>query len=448
VAPRLALLWLLAILPAAAHFTAFSASVARQGYIVFGRTDLVVLLAAVAYVLAAPAMTSDARRAGRFLLLVYASLASLAIAEAVVRAVVIPTPLYNQYPWPPMTYVRKAAEEVSPGRGRIYFSVNTLGVRGPEGGPKESDLAILCIGGSTTECLYNTDEASWPCRVQSDLARAPGRGVYIGNAGRSGHTAANHAYLLRHYPGVERFDAVLVLCGVNDVLGWLRRDRDERRARVPNETLFDWSRPHDAYYRRLALWRLAETILDVGSPLARGQVFQDATGDWYAKARAARRRALQSRTFAELPADLDDALAHYRRDLIDVVQAARERGRAVAMMTQPTLWRADLPPELEDKLWQYNQFGAYTPAALAQAMDAFNQVMLDVCREHGVPCLDLASQLPKDASVFYDDCHFHDEGCRIVADRVAAWLARIADDLKSDDERSRSSAPPARDVDD
>lgn len=446
-APPRALLWILAILPAAAHFAAFSASVARQGYIVFGRTDLVVLLAAVAYVLLVPAATVHARRAGRFLLVVYASLASLAVAEGVVRAGVIPTPVYNQYPWPPMTYVRKAAEEVSPGSDRVYFSVNRLGVRGPEEDPRDADLALLCVGGSTTECLYNTDEASWPWRVQDHLARSSGRRVYVGNAGRSGHTAANHAYLIRHYPGVEEFDAVLVLCGVNDVLGWLRRDRDERRARVPSDTLFDWARPHDAYYRRLALWRLAETILDVGTPLARGQVFQDATGDWYAKARAERRRALESRTFADLPADLDDALARYRRDLVDVVQAARERGRAVAMTTQPTLWRADLPPELENKLWQYNQFGAYTPAALAQAMDAFNQVMIDVCREFDVPCLDLASQVPKDASVFYDDCHFHDDGCRVVADRIADWLSRIADELKPSDDGARASAPAPDDLD-
>ena len=48
----------------------------------------------------------------------------------------------------------------------IVFSKNALGFRGPEP-PRDFDghLTVLAVGGSTTECLYLTDGASWPERL-------------------------------------------------------------------------------------------------------------------------------------------------------------------------------------------------------------------------------------------------------------------------------------------
>lgn len=421
---RRAILWILALAPILAHFAAFTLSVIRQGYVIFGRTDLVVLSLSVAYLLVLLALFGNPRRTGRYLLASYSLLFALLVAEWLVPPFVIPTPLVANYPWPPMQYIRKAAKEVSPNRDQITFSVNRFGVRGREVDPASADISVLCVGGSTTECLYNTDEDSWPWQVENTLQSKSTRNVFVGNAGRSGHIAANHAFLIRNYDGTERFQWVLVMCGVNDVGALLRREREKRLAVVQDETLYVWNRPHEAYYRRFGLWRVMETVLDVGTPLARGQVFQDATGDWYEDARRRRRDALAKRTFTEPPNDLPAALADYRQDLISIIQAAKERGRRIAMMTQPTLWRADLPPDLAAKLWEHTDVGAYTPAVLAQVMDSFNQVMIEVCAEKQVPCFDLASKIPKDASVFYDDCHFHDPGCKIVAVIVAQWARK------------------------
>ena len=49
--------------------------------------------------------------------------------------------------------------------------------------------------------------------------------------------------------------------------------------------------------------------------------------------------------------------------------------------------------------------------------------MLDVCREEGVDCLDLAALIPKDTSAFYDDCHFNIAGNAKVAAAVTDFLA-------------------------
>lgn len=422
----------IALAPVLAYLVTMATSVLRSGSIVFGRTDLLVLvfvgLYGVALIWAAPVRV----RLFRLLLVVYIFLFGLALAEAAAW-MAVPSPLVDNYPWPVIQWTRPALQEVSPDRESVTFSVNRYGVRGRSVDPREADVSILCVGGSTTECLYNTDETSWPWQLEDQLAQRMGQQVFVGNAGRSGQVAANHSYLIRHYDGVDRFDCILVLCGINDVGALLRDDRDARLARVSTGTLFEWSRPHEADYRRLRLWRWMESALNIGTAVSPGLVFQDAKGDWLAEQRRKRETALRKRTYSHPPIDLERGLADYRQDLLGIVQAAAEKAIPVAMMTQPVLWRPDLPGPLSSLLWEHTDAGAYTPGALAETMAAYNQTMIDVCAETGTPCLDLADRLPKDETVFYDDCHFNDKGCQKVAAIVSQWLSK---------EVLRSSLPP------
>jgi hypothetical protein len=55
-------------------------------------------------------------------------------------------------------------------------------------------------------------------------------------------------------------------------------------------------------------------------------------------------------------------------------------------------------------------------------MQRYNETLLRVCRERGVECIDAAARLPKDASIFWDDAHFTEEGSRRLAQIVADHL--------------------------
>jgi len=110
----------------------------------------------------------------------------------------------------------------------------------------------------------------------------------------------------------------------------------------------------------------------------------------------------------------------------------REAGAEPVLVTPPAIWRADLPAELDALLWmggvgdfQRAEGGAdfYTPAALAQGLERYAATLLDVCRDEGIACIDLARGFPQDTSAFYDDVHFNEPGARIVAVRLAAELA-------------------------
>jgi hypothetical protein len=97
-------------------------------------------------------------------------------------------------------------------------------------------------------------------------------------------------------------------------------------------------------------------------------------------------------------------------------------------LTQPSHWRSDLTPVEEQSLWQglvgpWNDHGGYVAAGdLEKAMNAYNRTLLDLCQQDGLECFDLASVIPKNSSVFFDDIHYTEAGADLVADRLLDYL--------------------------
>jgi hypothetical protein len=137
-------------------------------------------------------------------------------------------------------------------------------------------------------------------------------------------------------------------------------------------------------------------------------------------------RAAASRLIEQLP-DLSQPLADYRRNLEAIVSEARRGKVELIFLTQPSLWTADATPAEQRLMWlggtgsfqEEPGHAYYSVAALADAMARYNAETLAVCRSHGLSCLDLASRLPADTTMFYDDVHFTEAG----AARVGALLA-------------------------
>ncbi len=67
----------------------------------------------------------------------------------------------------------------------------------------------------------------------------------------------------------------------------------------------------------------------------------------------------------------------------------------------------------------------YTIEALRAAQAAYNDALLEVCRDRELACIDLAAALPQDETVFYDDAHFNESGARRVANVVARSLLEL-----------------------
>lgn len=361
---------------------------------------------------------------------------SLALAggEAVLRSLAAD----DFHVWPPgFEQVLHPRPEYLPGvEGPSRFRANGLGVRGDEL-PTGRGLRILALGGSTTECLYLDQEEAWPRLLEKELAAASsgdgGDAVWVGNAGKSGNNTRHHQLQAEALlPRIPNLDAVILLLGVNDLSRVLALDggpdRDDRLVRQA----FHVTPPGLAegpFFKRTALWQALRRLKNRGraSPLA-----QDPQGEVYDVWRRHRAEAPALRD--ELP-NLDAGLAEYAENLRRLARQVTERGARVVLVDQPALWRKGLPEELERLLWMggVGDFQAepgheyYTPDALAAGMAAYNRTLLAVCREvPGALCVELAAELPRDDTTFYDDVHFNEAGsrrvARILAKRIASAL--------------------------
>lgn len=129
--------------------------------------------------------------------------------------------------------------------------------------------------------------------------------------------------------------------------------------------------------------------------------------------------------------DLGPALVTYRRNLNELVDRAAAFGAPMIFLTQPTMWADPMDPADAavllaggvgpNNVWCDEQ-RYFSPRALAEGMAAFNEVLLEVCRDRRLFCIDLAAEVPKRRTYFYDDMHFNEAGAALVSDVVSRHL--------------------------
>ena len=104
--------------------------------------------------------------------------------------------------------------------GTRQFSTNSLGLRGGDlrGEKAPNSFRIVCVGGSTTESPYASDDSTYPALLEAELrARVPKKHIEVVNAGVSTYTSGqcliNFALnLLELSP-----DLVVFYQGINDL---------------------------------------------------------------------------------------------------------------------------------------------------------------------------------------------------------------------------------------
>ncbi|UCE59459.1 MAG: hypothetical protein JSU63_18695 [Phycisphaerales bacterium] len=292
-------------------------------------------------------------------------------------------------------------------RREVRYTTNSRGVRGPEFPPRADAYRILCVGGSTTECNYMDDEDTWFRLIMNRLNAEEGmQPVWVGGVGYAGYTTREHIHFIRESSLAKEVDCIVSLIGVNDFqsfLAPLRREWDDvaqpiwRRSRV-----IDGMR---VVARKLAPWP--------------NLAINDVTGDVY----TLRRQRRRSMELVDTLPDLTEALRDYKQRIRAMAELADKLSVRLVFATQPYVWRDDLPPEVKSRLWFGWMKGEKSLSInkLRIGMELFNQALVSVCNEIGVPCIDL-SHLNGNESLYIDDCHFTIAGTRTVADALATWF--------------------------
>ena len=341
--------------------------------------------------------------------------------------------------WPTGHQVLLAPDpRIMPGiTGSSTFTVSEDGIRG---GPLPSNgdaYEIITIGGSTTEGLYLDDAETWPHLLMEAMnGQQDETFVWVGNAGQAGRNSVDHLAVMQVLPVIDQADMVIFLVGANDLGATLafqggptQEALDQNAMRLRDLMLHGGrtSRPALPLFKHFELFELGKSsavavLSRFGSnPVLRGLGIQSA-GYLFEK----RRERAEG---AEVPLpNLDTALDDYKRRIQTLALECQDREIRCVFATQPSMAREGLSPADQALFWSGGvglkaaPIGYISILNLAVAMDAYNQTLLDVCRQHALECFDLASLVPKDTSAFYDEMHFNEPGSRLVAELLAGYL--------------------------
>jgi len=319
--------------------------------------------------------------------------------------------------------------------GESRFIANEIGIRSDSIPTDTTTKKILAIGGSTTECLYLDQSETWPSLLQQKLNKNDR--YWVGNFSKPGLHSGHHVQQLkwmREQHELLNTKIIICLVGVNDLIHFL--GSESFYLDTSQEKLFNWIFKYygddkKPFYKRSGFWKAFSAIR---SRMKYKDNIQDQNGTVYTKWREQRKQA--KKLITSLP-DMEAAAAHYSQNITEMIKIGRENNIRILFITQPVLWNNQNNQPYNHLFWLGKKGRMdeaccgeyYSTEALAQGMEYFNQILKTTCARYKAECFDLASLLPKDTSIFYDDCHFNENGTNRVSDLVGNYLLGQKDAL-------------------
>jgi len=291
--------------------------------------------------------------------------------------------------------------------GRLDIKINSLGFRGDEFERRKRphSVRIAALGASTTFCAEVSDNhKTWPHRLQEKLGAAyPGVNFEVINTAVGGYTAAENLRNLMHRVLPLDPDLAIYYEGNNEITKDTRQlalDRGLIASANPQSlarTISNYSLLFDLTYKNL-------TIL------------------------AGRRKAAAAQTLDSVPSDLPN---HFIGQLDEMRRTLAARDIPLVLSTFIVKFRRNQPrpTQLANADVEFYYMPWMSIDGMLDAMDTYNQAILDYAARSSVPVVDDREAVPPDAEHFSDAMHFLDKGAEAMADRFFRYL-RTSDELQ------------------
>ncbi len=299
-------------------------------------------------------------------------------------------------------------------QSEVVYTRDAFGLRGVDG-PLE-DVALVVVGGSTTDQRYVTDDATWDAVLEQRF-REHGRNIDTVNAGIDGQTLYGHlrnfdywfpripnfkpAYYL-YYVGINDFYNLGPRPGFDDIEATSWRRRIEGRIR-DSSALF-------------AGYRILRSVLDVSATPGHHQI------EFERFPYSEREPLVNAYDVPEVALSLD----RLRENMRALIDATRSAGATPIVVTQRSVkWRraedgtvegvgGDAPPRYADALAAYDLLNGVDVYRLE---DLQRRTLMEECEAGGAICIDLGSELALQPGVdTYDWAHTTDLGSRKVGE--------------------------------
>ncbi len=362
------------------------------------------------------------------IIIVFVSAAlGLCIAEFILQYIKIKTE--SEFVWQPgLNTLFEPDSSIFIGiSGTKHFTINQQGTRGEIF--ERSTTNYLCVGGSTTECLYLDDSETWPAKLGDCLNSEKNKVASIGKSGCT--TTENYLHIKYFVPQLKTVSNVIVMCGLNDLMHLLSTGEscsvnDSIEMVIYNEIFLNEEKTKKGW-RKFEILVLLRHLLFAKNKTENWKI-QDPKGTIYNTWRSNRANCKQ---FIDTLPNLSADLNNFENNLELIYNETQKQGVKLTLVNQTTLYKDSMNNFEEGLLWmggigdfQKNTNHAYyTTKVLLQAVDLYNNRMMEFCSKHkDIQFIDIACVLPKDTTVFYDDCHFNQSGAEKVAAVICSQI--------------------------
>lgn len=299
-------------------------------------------------------------------------------------------------------------------KGQKKFHTNRSGYRAKSNFEKQT-YNWLCVGGSTTECNYLDDDETWYGLLEKKL----GGNFRFASVGKSGHTSKDHYYYLKNILKKDKkVKGVILMCGLNDLVKYLANPKFDL-AIYEKDSLLHFEQTgrinEDGFISHSAfLFWAKENIFSKQEKINK----IDRTGAILKRWRA----NFQSKkmTLDSLPT-MSKAVEEFSQNISKIISLCKEKNIELIVQSQSAIWKEKLTLYEQNIVWMggvgdyQNQKGGayYSPKALSDGLGLFNLTTKENCIKQNIKFIEL--NLPKDTTVFYDDCHFNELGATKIA---------------------------------
>jgi lysophospholipase L1-like esterase len=330
--------------------------------------------------------------------------------------------------------IERGSPENTPGIDReAHILVNRLGLRG-EMPSAASSPRILALGSSMTMDVALNDEDTWTGQLQSGL-RSRWPAAWVGNGGRSGATVHHHIAALKEMlTRWPTYDSVIVMLGTTDMIFDLRMHFDQAtdpQTQWTEDQTFMFV-PSPLWYERLATYQLVKRTYEYWRVTRTGPFPVSDLGKEQEIFKA-RRRRVQADDWIVQAQDLSAQLARFRSLTNELATVADMHKVQLILVTSPSPWKEAMT-ELETARlyaggmaptteWEKNpriKWWAVPP--MIRVLELYNDAIRSVCVARALTCIDLAREVPRDSTYFYDDFHFSRAGAAAVGQTIARHL--------------------------
>lgn len=290
----------------------------------------------------------------------------------------------------------------------------------PTNARSSTDLKILFLGGSTTECLYVDEDKRFPYLVARMLSTSTSNVASL-NGGVSGNNTIDATNLLINKGLASRPKIVVLMENIND-LGVLLKTRGNYWSdnKLMVDRLLVYEVKPKLYDFLQQIFPVTSYGLRIGGSIMSQAWSSVAPGDSGAqRARAARHLPTANRLTGREKMLIRNEFKNSLKRFVSIVKAS---GSTPVLMTQmnrlesspPDFQKADLNNALVLYGTSYREYRAL--------YNDFNAIIRSVARENRIPLIDLASEIPQSNKYIYDVVHLNVAGSVKASEIVARAL--------------------------